>query len=199
MFRNWGPEPIRGRLFERGDMKYVILELLQTKPRHGYEIMRDMQEQSGGWYQPSAGVVYPTLELLADMEYVTVREQDGKKVYAITAAGEQFLAEHKPALDEIRERVSSWWGSVPREELRAIRDEVREFGRLFDKRSRGRWTDPEKLREIRAVMARARREIEEILVGDDQRARPTDAESREHVADLAGSPSSFEGRSGPNA
>src|SRR5581483_8139643 len=143
MFRGWGTEPVRGRLFERGDMKYVILELLREKPRHGYEIIRAMQEQSGGWYQPSPGVVYPTLELLADMDCVTVREEDGKKIYAITPAGEQFLAEHKPALDEIRERIGTWWGSVPREELKAIRDELREFGHLFDKHRRGQSRNPE--------------------------------------------------------
>jgi DNA-binding PadR family transcriptional regulator len=187
VFRNWGPEPIRGRLFERGDMKYVILELLQAKPRHGYEIMRAMQEQSGGWYQPSAGVVYPTLELLADMDYVTVREEDGKKIYAITPAGEQFLAEHKPALDEIRERVSNWWGSVPREELRAIRDEAREFGRLFDKRSRTQWGNPEKLRRIREVLARARREIEEILATDDQLPQRAEPEGRGYSSGPIGS------------
>src|SRR5437879_5367481 len=147
MFRGWNAEPIRGRLFERGDMKYVILELLKERPRHGYDVIQALQERSGGWYQPSPGVVYPTLEMLADMGHVTVAEQDGKKTYSITPAGEAFLAERQPMLDEIKQRVEKWWGNVPKEELREMRREVHDFARMFDRYAR-EWPNQEKLRRI---------------------------------------------------
>ena len=61
----------RGRVFEQGDLKYVILRLLSEKPRHGYEIIKELEERFGGAYAPSAGTVYPTLALLEDMGYAS--------------------------------------------------------------------------------------------------------------------------------
>ena len=61
--------PRGGRMFEQGDLKFVILQLLADKPRHGYEIIKDLEERSGGRYSPSPGTVYPTLTLLEDMGY----------------------------------------------------------------------------------------------------------------------------------
>ena len=59
------------RLFERGGIKFAILEMLKDKPRHGYDIIREMEEQSGGFYSPSPGAVYPTLQALEDQDLVT--------------------------------------------------------------------------------------------------------------------------------
>lgn len=106
------PEGERGRhrrqrqqMFESGEVKYVILRLLKEKPRHGYEIIKVLEEKMGGWYTPSAGTVYPTLQLLEDQGYVRVVESDGKKIYHITPEGEQFLEEHRDVIDDIFERV----------------------------------------------------------------------------------------------
>ncbi|MEA2639170.1 MAG: hypothetical protein QOF51_564 [Chloroflexota bacterium] len=164
-----GHEPAHQRLFERGAMKYVVLELLKEKPRHGYEVIRALQDRFGGWYSPSPGAVYPTLAMLADMNYVTVEQQDGKKIYAIAPAGERFLAERSEVVDGIRQRMSTWWAADARGEFNDMRREMREFGRLFDRRLREQWRDPDKLRRIRAVIARARGEIEAILA-DEVRA-----------------------------
>jgi len=84
----------RGSYYGRGRVKFVILELLKEKPRHGYDIIREMEERSGGVYTPSPGVIYPTLQALEDQDFVTSVEQDGKKVYAITEAGEAYLQGH---------------------------------------------------------------------------------------------------------
>ena len=87
----FGPEgpfnPEGGRFFGRGDVKYALLELLQERPMHGYEMMKALEERSGGFYAPSAGTIYPTLQLLEDRELVTVQEVEGKKIYKITDAG----------------------------------------------------------------------------------------------------------------
>lgn len=95
----------RGPMFESGEMKYVILTLLREKPRHGYEIIKALEERMGGCYTPSAGTVYPTLQLLEDQGYVRAVETEGKKVYHLTDEGQAFLEEHKDLVSEILERV----------------------------------------------------------------------------------------------
>src|SRR5262245_36610760 len=95
----------RTQIFESGDMKFVILRLLKEQPRHGYEIIKALEEKMWGCYTPSAGTIYPTLQLLEDQGYVRGVETDGKRVYHITPDGERFLADHRDTLDDIFERV----------------------------------------------------------------------------------------------
>ena len=79
------------RLFEQGDLKYVILRLLEEKPRHGYEIIKDLESRFGGSYAPSPGTVYPTLTMLEDLGYArVVPEEGGKKIYEITDEGRKL-------------------------------------------------------------------------------------------------------------
>lgn len=85
-----GPGP---RMFERGYLKYALLELLQERPKHGYEMMKNLEERMGGFYAPSAGAVYPTLQLLEDRGWATSETVEGKKVYTITDEGRAALAE----------------------------------------------------------------------------------------------------------
>ena len=175
---NWrGHVPSRQRLFDRGDLKYVVLELLMEKPRHGYEMIRALEERCGGLYAPSPGAIYPTLEMLADMDYVSVAEQDGKKIYAITEAGRAFVAERKPIIDEIRDRMGAWWNPDFRQELNDMKSELRDLGRLFDRRMRMHWADPDKLRRIHAVIRKAGQDIEAIL--SESRPRPRSAAPEE--------------------
>ena len=72
------------RIFERGDLKFVILRLLSDNPMHGYEVMKALEKESGGYYNPSPGSVYPTLQMLEDEGYLESAEKDGKKVYSVT-------------------------------------------------------------------------------------------------------------------
>ena len=94
-----------GRKLGADDLQLVILALLADKPYHGYEIIKALEEKMGGCYTPSAGTVYPTLQLLEDEGYVRVVETDGKKVYHVTPEGERYLEEHRDLLDEILDRV----------------------------------------------------------------------------------------------
>ncbi|MFQ5703795.1 MAG: helix-turn-helix transcriptional regulator [Gemmatimonadales bacterium] len=95
----------RRHWFEAGDMKYVILKLLNDKPMHGYEVMKELEQHMRGCYKPSPGTIYPTLQWLEDEGLVRCDEVEGKKVYAITDEGRRFLAEHKSTVDEIFDRV----------------------------------------------------------------------------------------------
>ncbi len=85
----------RGRRpFDHGQIRIVILSLIAEKPRHGYDIIKTIEERFGGSYSPSPGVVYPTLTLLEEMGYTTVEENGGKKLYTITPQGEAYLKVH---------------------------------------------------------------------------------------------------------
>jgi DNA-binding PadR family transcriptional regulator len=166
-----------GRFFEKGDLKYVILQLLSERPAHGYEVIRALEERFGGAYTPSAGAVYPTLQMLEDMEYVSSEQQGGKRVYSITDTGRSFLLEQKDVLDGIKQRTSSWWNPRVRVELHDMKQEFHEFAHTL--RQRGRHAaDPDTIRRIRDVIGRARREIDDIL----SEQKPAEAEEKKDEA-----------------
>ena len=155
------------RMFERGDLKYVILDLLRDQPRHGYDIIRALEERFRGMYSPSPGSVYPTLQLLEDQGYVTSSQQDGKRVYAITDEGRRFLEERAETLEGIHARTSAGWGGDAHAELGALAGELGELARsLFRQSTHRALQDPERVRRLRAAVARARADIESILAGD---------------------------------
>ena len=96
-----------GRVFEQGDLKYVILRLLEEKPRHGYEIIKELEERFGGVYAPSPGTVYPTLTMLEDLGYArAMPEEGGRKIYEITDEGRKHLEEHSQTVDDIFDRIA---------------------------------------------------------------------------------------------
>lgn len=105
-----GPWPRGERILHKGDFKYLILDLLNEKPRHGYEIIRDLEERFYGFYSPSPGVVYPTLQWLEEVGYVTSAAQDGKKIYTIAEEGKKFLAQKGKETEEIKSQMKNWWG-----------------------------------------------------------------------------------------
>jgi DNA-binding PadR family transcriptional regulator len=160
-WRGFGRGPWRERFFEKGDLKYVLLDLLATEPAHGYELIRRLEDRFGGWYSPSPGTVYPTLQLLEDLGYVTVSERDGKKIYAITDAGRSFLAENRGSVDTIWGRVGGVSGDVIADLFRDVRQELRNLRGEF--RTQVGRIDAEQVRRIRDVLGRSMREIREIL------------------------------------
>jgi DNA-binding PadR family transcriptional regulator len=171
----WGGPPFGGpfggpkgkRPFGRGDLKYVILDLVKDQPRHGYDIIKALEERFYGFYSPSPGSVYPTLQLLEDQGLVTSSEKDGKRVYAITDEGRTFLAEQEATMKDLHSRMAEGWGPMATPEMRDLVGEVRRLGQfLFQQGARGGLSDPEKVRRLRDIVARARTEIEGIFGGD---------------------------------
>lgn len=97
-----------GRFFAQGDLRLVILHLIAEKPRHGYELIKAIEERVGGAYSPSPGVVYPTLALLEELGHVTASTGDGagaKKLREITGEGQAFLEANRPAVDALLTRM----------------------------------------------------------------------------------------------
>lgn len=95
-----------GRLFDHGELRFVILHLITEKPRHGYEIIKAIEDRAGGTYSPSPGVIYPTLTMLEELGYTALTEQDGKKLYALTEAGKVFLRENQRTVDAVVARLA---------------------------------------------------------------------------------------------
>jgi DNA-binding PadR family transcriptional regulator len=150
----------RSRFFGKGDLKYIILDLLKDRPAHGYEIMRALEEQFHGLYSPSAGSVYPTLQLLEDMGYVKAAEQDGKKVYTITEAGLKFLKDSEATVGRIKGHMHEWWEDN-RDDIRDTFRDVRDLGRYIREES-VRMTQEQKeaiKTEIAETIARIRKII----------------------------------------
>ncbi|NIK79479.1 DNA-binding PadR family transcriptional regulator [Paenibacillus castaneae] len=79
------------RYFGRGGVKFALLKLLDAEPMHGYQMMKALEEQSGGLYVPSAGTIYPTLQMLEERGFVSIQEESGKKIYQITEQGRSAL------------------------------------------------------------------------------------------------------------
>ncbi|MEJ1977049.1 MAG: PadR family transcriptional regulator [Acetobacteraceae bacterium] len=98
----------RGRPLGTGDLRFVLLRLIAEQPRHGYEIIRAIEEKTGGAYSPSPGVIYPTLTMLAELGHVVASEAEGgRKLHTITPEGEAALAEGKAAVEDAFRRVES--------------------------------------------------------------------------------------------
>ncbi len=96
------------RVFEQGDLRYVMLTLIADKPRHGYELIKEIEDRLAGAYSPSPGLVYPTLTLLEELGYVAPVQAEGtKKGYAITGQGRAVLKRDKAAVDAIFERIAA--------------------------------------------------------------------------------------------
>jgi len=161
-WQGFGPFP--GRVFNKGDFKYLILELIKDKPKHGYEIIRELEERFHGWYSPSPGSVYPTLQWLEEMGYATSSQQDGKKIYAITEEGRKFLESRGKARqdvwDQMRERWC-WWSEDLQDDIHDVMGSLRDT--IQGLRQKAKVLDGEKLRRIKEIIAEARSKIDEVL------------------------------------
>ncbi len=163
--RFWGG-PRGERIFHKGDFKYLILDLLKDKPRHGYEIIRELEEKFSGFYTPSPGAVYPTLQWLEEAGYVTSEARDGKKTYTITDLGRSFLVEKEKETEEVKKQMRSWWGhwnAEFRDEMHDVMGSLADLGRMIGQKTRQ--AGQEKLPQVKEILANAAKEIERIFKG----------------------------------
>jgi len=147
--------------FQKGDLKYVILDLLKDKPRHGYDIIRELEELSYGFYKPSPGVIYPTLQMLEEMGYTSSAEQEGKKVYSITEEGLKFLSNQSDIADGVRRHMKHKWSFKNIGRMVMV---MREYHALEDLLGRGfRSLDADKAEQVRQILSQAYQAIESVL------------------------------------
>jgi DNA-binding PadR family transcriptional regulator len=119
-----------GRMLAQGDLKLLALALIAEQPRHGYELIKLIEEKTSGAYSPSPGVVYPTLTFLEEAGYVTAESEGAKKRYAITGEGHAYLEENRDIADMVLERLDTIGKKVARMRKRFGREEEDEERRV---------------------------------------------------------------------
>jgi DNA-binding PadR family transcriptional regulator len=157
-FGQGGPGRQRQR---RGDIKFVLLELVKEQPRHGYELIKILEERSGGFYRPSPGVVYPTLQLLEDEGSMTSEMVEGKRVYTITDAGRKRLEEQE----------ESWgpgfgprWGRHHSQEMPHLMELHHTIRALSESvMQAARYGTPEQIQAVQAAIESANKQVHSIL------------------------------------
>jgi DNA-binding PadR family transcriptional regulator len=155
----------------------MLGSLIKEQPRHGYDIIQELENKFHGMYSPSAGTVYPILQLFEDQGYVTSNQKDGKKVYTITKDGEKFLKEHEEEIEHLqslKEHFTENHGA----QLHELKDEVHQTAKLiFRNATHGALKDPETMKELRMAFANFRNEVETIFA--KRKSEETIAEEKE--------------------
>jgi DNA-binding PadR family transcriptional regulator len=150
-------------MFDQGDLKLVILQLLAEKPRHGYEIIRELEERSGGRYAPSPGTVYPTLTMLEEMGYATsTAEAGGKRVYSITDDGRQYLTDNRTTADDVLDRLADLGASIFGDAVRPAHEAMARLGRAYWRATMRRPASPETITKAAEIVRRAAEELENL-------------------------------------
>ena len=157
--RGFGPFRGRPRMFEQGDLRFVVLKLLEHKPAHGYEIIKAVEARFGGGYAPSPGIVYPTLTLLEEQGLIEIVGSEGpRKLYGLTEEGRAELAQSAPDIERVFSRIGELrqrFGDGPAPEIMRALENLKAALRL--RVSRAATADTSKLT---AILDRAAREIE---------------------------------------
>ncbi len=118
----------RGRPLEQGDLRWLALDLIAQQPRHGYEVIKAIEDAFNGHYAPSPGAVYPMLTLLEEMGFIASEAQGAKKLYSLTDAGRAEIEANAAAIRAARERLNdalARFGGAPAPELLRAMDNLR--------------------------------------------------------------------------
>ena len=102
------PDDMRARrMLAQGDLRLIALSFIAEAPRHGYEIIKLVEEKTADWYSPSPGIVYPTLTYLEEAGYVTASTEGSKKLYTITEEGSTYLKANREIVDAVLDRLTA--------------------------------------------------------------------------------------------
>ncbi|PHV07990.1 PadR family transcriptional regulator [Janthinobacterium sp. BJB412] len=145
------------KMFDAGAMRYIVLQLISEKPRHGYEIIKELEQRAGGSYTPSPGAIYPLLSMLLDMGHVSATPDGNKKLHTITPEGAAFLAENRQFVDAIMARMNEPAGGHG-----DVRGSMHSLKAAVIQQVRENNPDEAKLAMIQAILRRATAEIEQL-------------------------------------
>ena len=176
--RSWGPFEVawrfedgrgggegggRRRMFDGNELRLILLKLIAEQPRHGYDLIREIEARSGGAYAPSPGVVYPTLTLLDEMELIAVQESEGaKKQFAITPAGEAHLAERAEEAEGLFARLAALGDAQARHSGGPIRRAMHNLRNVLGERVASGDGDADMLHQVAEILDEAVRKIERL-------------------------------------
>ncbi len=153
----------RRRMFDSGELRLVLLRLIADEPRHGYDLIRRIEELTGGAYAPSPGVIYPTLTLLDDMGQIAAADSEGaKKLFAITPEGQAELDANAALVDELLARLAAVGEEQQRTDSASVRRAMGNLRAALMNRLRDRELDEATLHEIVARIDEAAQKIERL-------------------------------------
>lgn len=147
------------RFLEHGDLRLLVLHLINEKPRHGYEIIKAIEELAGGAYAPSPGVIYPTLTMLEELGQIEATAEGSRKSFSITPEGAASLAENQTAVNILLAKIAA---VQPRDIGAPVFRAMENLKTALRMRFSGRDTGPELTRKIADVLDQAARQIEEL-------------------------------------
>ena len=153
----------RKRMFESGELRLVLLKLIADEPRHGYDLIRAIEDMTGGEYAPSPGVVYPTLTLLQDMGLIEEAKGEGsRKPFQITSEGRDHLDDRSSEADDLIDRLKDLAPEERAEAGPAIGRAVKNLMTALSYRVGRDGLDEELLHEIAAILDEAAQRIERV-------------------------------------
>lgn len=153
----------------RGETRYVLMDALLSGPKHGYEIVKALEERSAGQYVPSPGTVYPTMQYLQDEGYVTVTQEGDRRVFQLTDAGKAELAAHAAEVEGFWVRFQARsMAQASKHEVAFLEEEMESLNRtiwggLGDAIERG---DQEMIRRVRQAIEGCRNDVRNVIQGD---------------------------------
>jgi DNA-binding PadR family transcriptional regulator len=103
-----------GRILTQGDLRLTALSFIAEAPRHGYGIIKLVEEKTADWYSPSSGIIYPALTYLEEAGYVTASAEGSKKLYAITREGREYLKTNRELVEAVLDRLTALGQRVSR-------------------------------------------------------------------------------------
>ncbi len=159
----------QGRFFGPGEVRLALLSLMSEGPKHGYELMKQLEARSGGIYRASAGTVYPTLQQLEDEGLISSETAEGKRVYRLTQAGLREVDREGDAIRRIWRRAERWqdWRGAFDPEAAEIRGPAERLVKAAFRAVAGELASQGQLDKVREVLERALRELEGLRGGDN--------------------------------
>lgn len=151
-----------GRFFAHGDLRLVILNMIADKPRHGYELIKEIEDSVAGAYSPSPGVIYPTLTLLEELGYVEATAEGSKKLYTVTGEGRAFLTANQASIDALRERIAEAGARHGGLRARNVMRAMENLKMALRMRATGGELTDAQIEKIAAVLDEAAQKVEKI-------------------------------------
>ena len=154
--------PFRGRgrrMFDSGALRLVVLGLIAEEPRHGYDIIKALEDRFQGLYSPSPGAIYPMLQMLEEADLVASQTEGNKRLYTITDEGRTWLEDNRAELDRINEQLDEAAGDM---QGVALGEAIRELRRTLYSRVRGGELSAEEAQKAVDILKKARDDLENL-------------------------------------
>lgn len=149
------------KMFDAGALRYIVLQMIADQPRHGYEIIKEIEQRVGGGYCPSPGVIYPLLAMLEDLGHVVVTPDGNKKLHAITPEGQAFLDQNRGFVDAVAARMTDGGrhGGHGAHAHGSIRSSLHDLKVVVVERVRGEMLADDQIKQIQTILERAINDI----------------------------------------